>query len=341
MGSWGTDIFSNDTSADVRDEYRELLSAGVEDAEATRLLAEDHADDIADPDVAADFWLGLAAAQWEMGRMEAPKRTKALELIESGSDLRRWRDLGGDDADLEERRERLEILEARLAGPPPRRVEIPTRSPADTRMPSPASFDVGEVFSYALESGKKVVLRVVDQVEDRAGASPSVALLDWIGDSPPPVEVLRRLPIREGRREGETFRAIYMLVDEPGDRCPDERTEIVARDWGRLVLMEVEEQYEDLIRWSMLEEELEVRFGLRPDPEDSPFNYSLEYETKAAADKAVAALRAQGFNTTLEGPAGSLGEGWTVGVESEVESRDAERRLQRYADATDALLDLP
>lgn len=61
MGAWGTGIFSNDTAADVRETYRELLGEGREGAEATRALLEEYSDELDDFDTAPDLWLGLAA----------------------------------------------------------------------------------------------------------------------------------------------------------------------------------------------------------------------------------------------------------------------------------------
>jgi hypothetical protein len=82
-----------------------------------------------------------------------------------------------------------------------------------------------------------------------------------------------------------------------------------------------------------------MRFGLRPDPGDTPFNYSLEYETKPAAEKAVRDLRELGYDAEIEDD--DPGEGWYVGVESDVESEASARRLQRYADETGAPLYVP
>ena len=40
MGTWGVGLFSDDTAADVRSHYRELIEDGVEDAEATQRVVE-------------------------------------------------------------------------------------------------------------------------------------------------------------------------------------------------------------------------------------------------------------------------------------------------------------
>jgi hypothetical protein len=40
VGAWGTAVFSNDTSSDVRSEFRDLIADGLDAKEATdRLVA--------------------------------------------------------------------------------------------------------------------------------------------------------------------------------------------------------------------------------------------------------------------------------------------------------------
>src|SRR3954470_5129584 len=84
MGAWGAGIFANDTSADVRGEWRDAIAAGEDPAAASgRIVAawrrEPHA-----AAWATDFWTGLAAAQMETGRLEDDVRDRALEVIAAG-----------------------------------------------------------------------------------------------------------------------------------------------------------------------------------------------------------------------------------------------------------------
>ena len=50
MGTWGVELFSDDTAADVRAHYRELIEDGVEDCEATRQALEHFQDYLDDED---------------------------------------------------------------------------------------------------------------------------------------------------------------------------------------------------------------------------------------------------------------------------------------------------
>ena len=90
MGTWGTAIFSDDTASDVRSDYRDYVGDGLSGTAATDRVVNEWRETLRDPDEGPVFWLALAATQWECGRLESRVRDKALEVIASGSGLRRW-----------------------------------------------------------------------------------------------------------------------------------------------------------------------------------------------------------------------------------------------------------
>lgn len=127
MGVWGTGIFQDDVAADARDEYREHLQYGLDGHAATDKVLETLATNDAkyvDPSV----WLGLAAAQASLGRLEGRVKDRALEIIADGSDLSRWADEGA--KLLASRRRVLHKLEKKLLGPQRAPVTIRRRRPA-------------------------------------------------------------------------------------------------------------------------------------------------------------------------------------------------------------------
>ena len=69
MGTWGTSIFSNDTSCDVRDMYEELLCYGHTPEHAEQQVMEELVMDIHHPEDDPDAWLALAATEGRCGRM--------------------------------------------------------------------------------------------------------------------------------------------------------------------------------------------------------------------------------------------------------------------------------
>src|SRR4051812_11257563 len=122
MGTWGPGIFADDYAADLRGEFRDLIGQKMPPADATqRLIAEYQPDD--DPDDGPVFWLALAAIQWQLGRLEDSVRARALDVIASGVNLRRW-EQEATPSDVRKRRAALEKLREQLLGPfpPPKRV---------------------------------------------------------------------------------------------------------------------------------------------------------------------------------------------------------------------------
>ncbi len=121
MGTIGTGLFDDDLAADVRGIYRDLIAEGATGADATDTLLHDSQNALANPAQASVFWLALAAAQWECGRLEARVLEQALRVLSSGADLVQW---NHDPKLLRQRGRVLERLEARLRSPQPRAKRI-------------------------------------------------------------------------------------------------------------------------------------------------------------------------------------------------------------------------
>lgn len=68
MGARGVGIFSNADAADVREDFRDLIAAGLTADEATGRLREEHGVEQLGVD-ANDFWLALAATQHTVARI--------------------------------------------------------------------------------------------------------------------------------------------------------------------------------------------------------------------------------------------------------------------------------
>jgi hypothetical protein len=83
MSSWGTAIFDDDLTADLRDTYREHLIDGVSNDEATRLTLADY-EELVGTDEEHLVWLAIAAAQRQVGRLQPAIRDRALQVIDDG-----------------------------------------------------------------------------------------------------------------------------------------------------------------------------------------------------------------------------------------------------------------
>jgi hypothetical protein len=92
--------------------------------------------DLADPDD-AEFWIALAVAQHETGRLDDYTRDHALAAIDQGVDVDEW------GRDSEPRRRALARARAKLTGPQPKPKRL--RRPPNYSV----AFDLGDVVAYA------------------------------------------------------------------------------------------------------------------------------------------------------------------------------------------------
>jgi hypothetical protein len=209
MGSWGPGIFDDDTSCDVRSHYRRQLRAGVPGPQVTDQILRDYAPG-SDP-FDTPVWLGLAATQAQLGRLEERVKAKALEIIDSGVDLAAWGEV--DAATRQRRRAALQRLRRRLLAPQPHPVQLKPPWRQDTAL------EPGQHLLFRLSDGQRVLLRVLDvqefSLEATEGTLPVVMLLDWRAGQPLPAgPALDRVPnalrwgalwfrvIRKGARDG-------------------------------------------------------------------------------------------------------------------------------------------
>ena len=178
MGSWGPAVFSNDTSSDVREEFVVLIGDGLTAEDATAQLQASHGvrpPPDADPDLSVDFWLALALTQHRLGRLLPWVSDAARAAVADPRELERW-----DRVTRKRRETALVRAVAKLAEPmpPPRKVK--------KRVRCETVLEPGQHLIYTLDSGARVMLRVVGVMADDGGRYPQVAVLDWHGSQPVP-----------------------------------------------------------------------------------------------------------------------------------------------------------
>ena len=175
MGAWGTAIFSDDIAADVRDDFKDKIAAGKTPLDATNEMIAENQAILEDNDDASVFWLSLAAAQWKLGRLVDFVKQKAIEIIDNGQELERWRE---DLKQLKQRKLVLEKLKIQLNSEQPAPKKIYPRFISDTIL------EIGDLVLYKHPSGKNAYLRVVGISEDKGGKRPRVQILDYYNHKP-------------------------------------------------------------------------------------------------------------------------------------------------------------
>lgn len=81
MGTWGTEIFENDTFLDVKDYYSDLLDSGKRRGAAEKETIQEFSELLDDPDDAPFVYFAIADAQMEDGKISATARKNALKAI--------------------------------------------------------------------------------------------------------------------------------------------------------------------------------------------------------------------------------------------------------------------
>jgi len=226
MGTWGVAIFSDDVAADVRDCFTDLIADGLNSQDATERLVAESKEILDDEDDALVFWLALAATQSKLGRLTNEVRDRALAVIDSGDELRRWAELSK--SDISRRKQHLLKLRQQLCGVQPKPKKLRPRQKSST------DFKPGDVVAYRVDDGLAVRFCVLQLWGDRGGIYTNICLLGLDEGKP-----FRKQALSLADTLGPHF---TMLMHEPeegirilrrGVRLPPQDT-TTFRAWNRL-----------------------------------------------------------------------------------------------------------
>jgi hypothetical protein len=142
MGAWGTGIFDNDITCDVRDDLITYLEEGKTIKEATKLILDENLDDD-EIELISLVYIGLAAIQLEKNCLQEDVRKMAIEMIESGSDLVLWEE--GNKEEYDERKQVLNNLKEEL---------LNSKSKATTATKKQRRKKLGDVYAIPLPNSK-------------------------------------------------------------------------------------------------------------------------------------------------------------------------------------------
>ena len=121
METWGTSLYDNDSTSDIRGDYLDKLKRGKTNEEATKELVDAHMN-IVDTDEEPLFWFALADTQWNYGRLLPEVKEKALFYLLMGKEWDCWNESGEKELSAWERT--LETLKGKLMSPQPPKKSI-------------------------------------------------------------------------------------------------------------------------------------------------------------------------------------------------------------------------
>ncbi|HDR7416612.1 TPA: hypothetical protein QCX17_001024 [Bacillus cereus] len=184
----GVGIFEDNLSEDIKFDFQDLISEGYSSEEATEMMVNTYISSLRKHEENI-FWLALAAIQWELGRLNPQVKEKAICIIESKSDLKRW----WREPELKKKRELvLEKLKKNLVSPFPKPKKVKRRVILKTEL------EIGDVITYRLLSGQYIILKVVGVNEYAGNAYPVLMLCDWIGRNIPDKDEILTMGMKEG-----------------------------------------------------------------------------------------------------------------------------------------------
>jgi hypothetical protein len=150
MGAWGTAISSNDTYADIYDEFFELYNNGLEVDEISKWLIENNQGTINDTDDGNNFWFALAKAQWECQKLDTELYRRVKKIIDTGADIEVWKQLGAHEKDVKKRKSILDKFLTDISIERPKaKVRTKKKQP---KIIQPV-FEKGDCITYKLENG--------------------------------------------------------------------------------------------------------------------------------------------------------------------------------------------
>ena len=186
MGAWGTALYSDDTTCDVRDEFKEHLEKGLSHSAAEKAILATFEDVLSDHEVKCLVYFALAETEWKFGCLSDAVKEEALSLLSKGGDVEYWE--SDNPAEAKARAKALANLNARLLSPQPplKIVKLKPQRPPKKQLDCP----IGSLFKLPLPDGniallKFVGLRIVGKSDDAV-----FRLLPWKGKTLPSLSLL-------------------------------------------------------------------------------------------------------------------------------------------------------
>ncbi|MCC6540563.1 MAG: hypothetical protein IT162_23645 [Bryobacterales bacterium] len=187
MGNWGTGLFDDDSTSDLRDYCLALLASGHNDAESIRKTEEQFRAELQQPETGGVLWIAFAVTLSKVGRLDAKTRDQALAALDAGADLSIWE--RENPKLLSARRRALKKAGEQLTGAQPARTK-PRRPRA-----VPCGLTPGDILGFDL-GHRVVLLRVAEVRTHQLGETPVLEELAFDGRQMPPEDKLAAWPTR-------------------------------------------------------------------------------------------------------------------------------------------------
>lgn len=157
MGTWGSGLYSDDTTVEVKEEFKNYLESGLTHSQARLEVLKKFDDVLADHQVTCLVYFALADTLWKYGCLDEFTKNYTLALIDTGGDVKYWQEDSPSDAKA--RVKVLSDLKTRILSPQPplKTISHKVIKPAKKQITAP----IGQVFVLNLPNGDIAILKFV------------------------------------------------------------------------------------------------------------------------------------------------------------------------------------
>lgn len=169
MGTWGTGILQNDTTADIWVEFKELYNKGLSSKEIRLKLEKEYKPE-SDTEYYAEIWSGIAYGQWMCGDIEeyTYKKVKASTQL-------KWLTLWADDKKLLQKRVKAlsEFID---------KIQIPRPNPLKRKkiVVRHSFFKKGDVIGVKINSKNYVAAIVTSHQDFESDGQNTIVFTDFL-----------------------------------------------------------------------------------------------------------------------------------------------------------------
>jgi hypothetical protein len=188
MGTWGTGLYSDDTTSEVRDQFRSHLASGLPPTEAEARILARYNSLLDDHQVACLVFFALADVEWRLGCMSDAVRQRALDLLDRNGDLEHWATEAP--RDVPARRRTLNALRERLLSPQPPWKPLQIKKRADR---SQLDLPIGSVLRLNLPEDHFALLKLVGFLPVGQVATALFRVLPWCSVHMPTMDELQAI----------------------------------------------------------------------------------------------------------------------------------------------------
>ena len=114
MGTWGYNIYGNDTFCEVIELFKERIRCGQSVDDISKAIQHEYEDEI-DASIAS---LAVAECLWRLGKLTSDDLNNVKHIIEEGTDIDYWIQLGADEEFIHKRKLELSSFLNRISTPP-------------------------------------------------------------------------------------------------------------------------------------------------------------------------------------------------------------------------------